>query len=176
MSRPSSIQRASALMNTPSNSDDYIILKITLDGGGCCCMHCWPETWRAVNRHIAPAGPIEHEGDVLLGDGDSLFVLQDHESGPEIVLYLGGATALILMGKAVLELIMTILKSVIRDRKHQPRIKLVKRFVTKGEIEEEITMELDLPLSDETAKKLESQVNKALTGYRTKKSRVAKRR
>ena len=176
MNRPSSVERASALMSTPSNPNDYIILKITPDGGGCCCTNCWPETWRAVNRHIAPAGPIEHEGDVLLGDGNSLFVLEDHESGPEIVLYLGVATASILMAKAGLELIMTILKNVIHERKHHPRIKLIKRFVTKDAIEEEITMELDLPLSDETAKKLESQIHKALTRNRTKKSSLPRHR
>lgn len=171
-----SIERASALMGTPSNPDGYIILKITPDGGGCCCTDCWPEAWRAVNRHIAPAGPIGHEGDVLLGDGDSRFVLESHESGPEFVVYLGFATASILAVKAVVELITTILKNVIQDRKRPSRIKLVKRFATKGEFEEEVALELDLPLSEEVSKKLESRVRKALTEHRTRKSTVRPRR
>lgn len=173
MNNPSvSIKRASALLGTADNPDDYLILKLTPDGGGCCCTHCWPEAWRAVNRHIAPAGPIGHEGDVLLGDGDCRFVLEGHESGPEVVVYLGVATASLLAIKAVFELMTTILKGVIQDRKHPSRIKLVKRIVTKGEFEEEVTMELDLPLSEKSAKELESQVRKALTPHRTRKSKV----
>jgi hypothetical protein len=173
MNRPSaSIKRASALMGTPSNPDAYMTLKITPDGGGCCCTDCWPEAWRAVNRHIAPAGPIGHEGDVLLGNGDSRFVLEGHESGPEIVLYLGVATASILTVKAIVELMTTILKNLVQDRKHPSRIRLIKRVSTKGEFEEKVTMELDLPLSSEAAKELESQVRKALIGHRTRKSSV----
>ena len=176
MKRPSmSIGRASALMDTSSNPDDYMILKIMPDGGGCCCTDCWPEVWRAVNRHIAPAGPIGHEGDVLLGDGDFRFVLEGHESGPEIVVYLGVVTASIFALKAVVELITTILKNVIQDCKHPPRIKLVKRFATKGEFKEEIALELDLPLSEEARKKLESQVRKLLTEHRTRKSSVRRK-
>ncbi len=168
MNRPSvSIERASALMGTPSNVDDYMILKLMPDGGGCCCTDCWPEAWRAVNRHIVPAGPIGHEGDVLLGQGDAQFVLEGHESGPEIIVYLGVATASLLAIKAVFELITTILKNVTQDRKRPSRIKLARRFATKGKFEEEVAMELDLPLSEETAEELESQVRKALTEHRT---------
>jgi len=163
MNSPSiSIKRAIALMGTPPNADDYIILKIMPDGGGCCCTHCWPETWRAVNRYIAPAGPIGHEGNVLLGYSDAKFVLEGHESGPEIVLYLGVATASLLAIKAVLELFTTILKNIPQDRKHQSRIRIVKRLSIKGEFKEEVILEVDLPLSDKMAKELELQISKSL--------------
>ena len=163
MNSPSiSIKRAIALMGHTANADDYIILKIMPVGGGCCCTHCWPETWRAVNRYIAPAGPIGHEGNVLLGHDDAEFVLEGHESGPEIIVYLGVATASLLAVKAGLELITTILKNIMQDRKHQSRMRIVKRFTTNGEFKEEVILELDLPLSDKMAKELESQVGKSL--------------
>lgn len=159
-----SIKRAIALMDTPLNVDDYVILKIMPDGGGCCCTHCRPETWSAVNHHIAPAGHIGHEGNVLLGHSEAKFVLEDHESGPEIIVYLGVVTASLLTVKAVLELITVILKNISQDRKRQSRIRIVKRSATKGEFKEEVILEVDLPLSDKMAKELESQVGKSLKG------------
>lgn len=168
MNSPSiSIKRAIAMMGTPPNVDDYIILKIMPDGGGCCCTHCWPETWSAVNRYIAPAGPIGHEGNVLLGQGDAKFVLEGHESGPEIIVYLGVATGSLLAVKAVLELITAILKNISHDRKHQSRIKIVKRLSVKGEFKQEIVLEVDLPMSDKMAKELESQIGKSLNGNKS---------
>jgi len=55
-----SIKRASALLGTPCDPDGYVILKLVPDGAGCCCLHHWPETWMAVDRQIAPAGPVGH--------------------------------------------------------------------------------------------------------------------
>lgn len=156
-------------MGTPPNSDDYTILKMEPDPRGCCCTHCWPQTWVAVNRHISPAGPIGHEGSVLVGDDGGRFVLEGHESGPEIIVFASASVGLV---TAIIALITTILKNVTQDRKAPSRIRLVKRFSVKGKFEEEVVMELELPLSADTVKQLEAKVLKTLKKHRTKPSSV----
>ena len=169
-----SVRRASALLGTPDDPSGYVILKLMPHEGGCCCLHCWPETWRAVNRHIAPAGPVEHEGDVLLGDKEWRFVLEGHEHGPEIIAYLAVLTASVLGVKAVVELVTTILKGVSEDRKKVSRMRLVKRFASRNNFAEEVLLEIDLPLSEEAAKKLESQIRESLTERRASR-RIVRR-
>jgi len=87
-----SINRAVKLLGTPQEYDKYLSIKL-YPPHGCCCSHCWPETWRAVNSFISPYGHVCHEGDAVIGDGDDKFVLESHESGPEIIVYLALATA-----------------------------------------------------------------------------------
>jgi len=128
-----------------------------------------------VNHHIAPAGPVEHEGDVVLGDKDWRFVLEGHEHGPEIIAYLALLTGSVLAVKAVVELVTTILKGVSEDRKKVSRMRLVKRFATRNDFAEEILLEIDLPLSDETAKKLESQIRRSLTERRRPRGTIQRK-
>ncbi len=91
------------------------------------------------------------------------FVLEYHESGPEIVVYLGLATASIILVRSVVDLITALLKAIQNERgKHPERIKITKRRVVKAQIEGEKIMELNLPLSDDIIKKLNDNIRNAI--------------
>jgi len=158
-----SIARAAVLLGQIANEKDFTILKLLPDPRGCCCFHCWPHTWAAINDFIAPDGPIPDEGDALIHAGESEYVLECHESGPEIVVYLGMATASILLIKSVVDLITVFLKKRTEgDRCSPSRIKLSHRRVHSGVVEDDILLEIDLPLDDDTAELLNAKVRQAL--------------
>ena len=173
-SQVESIRRASVVLGTPLVPEGYVILKVMPVEGGCCCLHCWPETWRAVNRSISPAGPVPHEGDVLVEHDTARYVLEGHESGPEVVVYLGAVVALLGLAKGVAELVTTILKAASEERRHSARMRIVRRVAVKGELEEEVILEVDLPLSDDAAGDVENAIRKALAecGGRRLKTRA----
>ena len=153
-----SIDRAISLLGTPSGYEKYESIKIQPVKGGCCCFHCWPGTWKAFNEHILPFGPLEDEGDVLIKKGDEKFVLECHESGPEIVYYIGLGTASILLIKSVIELIVALLKYLEKDKaKTLGSLKIIRRRIIKGKANEEQVIEINLPLSELTIKKLNDE-------------------
>ncbi|VVB96325.1 Uncharacterised protein [uncultured archaeon] len=158
-----SIDRAIDLMNTSADYEDYISIKIKPAEGGCCCFHCWPETWITVNKYIYPCGPIKDEGDVLIDKNNVKFVLECHESGPEIIVYLGLGTASIVLAKSVIDLITTLLKTRQNEvRNRSGKFKIIRRSQIKGQVEEEEIMELDLPLSEDIIKKLNDNIQNAI--------------
>jgi hypothetical protein len=122
-------------------------------------------TWAAINRQIAPSGPIEDEADVLIKGDDHEFVLECHESGPEIVVYLGLAIASLGLVKSVVDLItafVTVLQK--EPRKSPAKIRVVRRRVINKnfEDEDEVLLELNVPLSEEITDALNSKVRKAI--------------
>jgi hypothetical protein len=157
-----SIDHAIKLLGTPQEYDKYLSIKLS-PPSGCCCSHCWPETWRAVNSHISPYGPVDHEGDAAIGDGDDKYVLESHESGPEIIAYIALATASTTLAKSIIDLITTFVKSLSKEhRKQPPRIRISKRQLIKGDIEEETLMEVDIPISKESQKQIEDRIKKLM--------------
>ena len=147
------------LLKKPEKFEDYIVLKITPPDGECCCFQHWPETWSVVNNFISPCGPIRNEGAVLIEKNDEQFVLECHESGPEIVVYLGLGTASLLLVKEVIALIVTLLKSR-QKRSYHSNIKFKitsYRYISPKKIDETV-VEVDLPLSDEFVKLLNEQI------------------
>jgi hypothetical protein len=104
---------------------------------------------------------MEDEGDLIVANNGNRFVLECHESGPEIVLYLAVAAAALNLVKPTIELITLFLKGLQEERK-APRLKLTSRRVVRGEVEEEVLVELDLPLSPETARMIEAEVTRTL--------------
>ncbi len=157
-----SINRAVKLLGTPQEYDKYLSIKL-YPPHGCCCSHCWPETWRAVNSFISPYGHVCHEGDAVIGDGDDKFVLESHESGPEIIVYLALATASTALAKSIIDLITTFVKSLSKEyRKQPPRIKISKRQLIKGNVEEETIIEIDIPVSKESQKQIEERIKKLM--------------
>ena len=156
-----SLERAIKLLRTPPNEAEYVILKITPIGGGCCCFHCWPDTWATVNRAIFPCGPLEDEGDVLIKRGNEQFVLECHEKGPEIIYYIGLGTASILLIKSIIELIVAVLKALEKEKgkgKNVGNLKIVRKWVIKGKVDEEQVIEINLPLDETTIKDLEKKI------------------
>lgn len=158
-----SIDRAIYLLKTPKEYENYISIKLYPIGIGCCCSGCLPETWRITNKFIAPCGPVEHEGDALIEKGGNKFVIEQHESGPEILISLALLTAKITLAKSVIDLIITIIKGLSGEhRKQPPRLKIVKRQLVKGEIEEEDLIEIDIPISKNIEKQLEEKIKQAI--------------
>lgn len=158
-----SIDIAIGLMNTPVDYENYISIKIKPADGGCCCLNHWQKTWDTVNDYIYPCGPVKNEGDVLINKNNVRFVLECHESGPEIIVYLGFGTASIVLAKSVIDLITTLLKA--RQNEYHSRsgrFKIIRRFQTKGQVEEVEIMELDLPLSEDIIKKLNDNIRNAI--------------
>ena len=150
-----SIDRAIGLMNTPADYESYISIKIKPVDGECCCLNHWQRTWTIVNDYIYPSGPVKNEGAVLIEKNKVRFVLECHESGPEVILYLGIGTASIVLVKSIIDLITTLLKT--RQNEYHSRsgrFKIIKHFQTKGQVEEEEIVEIDLPLSENIIKKL----------------------
>lgn len=158
-----SIARAAVLLQQTADEKDFTILKLLPDARGCCCFHCWPDTWAAVNAFIAPDGPIQDEGDALIHCGESEYVLECHESGPEIVVYLGVAAASLVLVKSVVDLMTVFLKRLAKGDRHSPsRVKLTHRRVHGGETKDDILLEIDLPIDDETAELLNAKVRQVL--------------
>jgi hypothetical protein len=159
-----SINRAMKLMGTPSDYENYVVIKIKPVRGGCCCFHCWPKTWSVVNKYIAPFGPLEDEGDVLINKDQEKYVLECHESGPEIILY--GIISGIIAGlvvESVVGLVTTFLESLQNeDRKRPGALRILRRRQIKGQTEEEEIMEIDLPLSKDVIKKLNDNIRKVI--------------
>ena len=156
-----SIDRAIKLLGTPSDYENYITIKIKPAQGGCCCSsHCWPKTYAIINEYINPFGPIKDGGDALIGIKNEQYVLECHESGPEIVLY-GIVSGVI--SNLVVELIKTFLKNLQNeDRKRPGSLKIMRRRQIKGRIQEEEIIEVDLPLSKNVIKKLNDNIKKAI--------------
>ena len=157
-----SIDRAIKLMNTPQEYEKYISIKLS-PPFGCCCSHCWPETWKAVNSFISPFGPVGHEGDAVIGAGNDKYILESHESGPEIIMYLALATASVTLLKSVIDLINTFVNGFSKEhRKQPPKIKITKRQFVKAKIVEENIMEIDIPVSKGTQKEIEKNIKSLL--------------
>jgi hypothetical protein len=158
-----SIDRAITLLHTPPAYDNYILIKVSPIPKSCCCFHCWPHTWEKINKTIQPYGPIEDEGDVLIEKHKTKVVLECHESGPELVAYLALAAASLTVIKSIIDLVKSIIDALVAERNKQPpRIKISKRQIIKGEIEEENLIELDIPISKDMEKKLIDRLNNAI--------------
>ncbi|MEW5897358.1 MAG: hypothetical protein AB1668_06705 [Nanoarchaeota archaeon] len=158
-----SVDRAIKLLETPPDYTDYVVFKIKPTVGGCCCFHCWPHTWKDVNQFIIPCGPLEDEGDVLIDKDVDKFVLECHESGPEIVVYMGVVTASILLVKSIIELITVLLKRTEKeDKKKKTDFGVFYYLRTKDGIEEKKLLEINLPLGEKAIKNLHNKIRKII--------------
>jgi hypothetical protein len=157
----SSIKRAQRLLKTPDDDENYISIKIKPANVGCCCFHCWPLTWREVNNEISQYGQLEDEGDVLLGKKGGKFVLECHESGPEIIIYLGVGIASANLIKSVLDIVLTIIRNRQRE-KIGAQFKITQRKVKSAEVFEENVLEIDIPLTKENITMLNEKIKDIL--------------
>ena len=158
-----SIQRAQILIDFPTDIEDYISIKIKpVDDGFCCCFHCWPETWMEINNKIMPFGPIVDEGDVLIGTKSDGFVLECHENGPELIVYLSAGAAVASLTKSIIDIILFIIKSRQKER-NGARFRITKRVIKKGKTIEETIIEVDFPLSRDNESNLKNSINEILT-------------
>ncbi len=158
-----SVNRAINLMHTPSDYDNYIVFKIKPLLGGCCCFHCYPELWKKINSFIEPFGPIEDEGDVLIGNDNNKFVLECHESGPEIITYIDVAGDLFTIITPIVGLIAFFIKRLQKEPgKQLTGIRVTKRIFENGNVIEEKIIEVKSALSDEIIKVIESGIRESI--------------
>ncbi|OPX63139.1 MULTISPECIES: hypothetical protein [unclassified Methanoregula] len=156
------LNRAIQLLRTPQNYEEYVSIKIKPVDGGCCCYNHWHETWTQFNEFISQYQPVKKEGATLIERDGEKYVLESHESGPEIIAYL-------YFGTAVVGLITALLKfRQLESRNRSLKFKLTKRYLIKGEVEEDNSIEVDLSLSDEA-------ITKKIEDY-TKKPKIKKRK
>ena len=69
---------------------EFLILKLTPypNSRKCCCIDCNPHIWDSINKDIYPSGPVRHHSGVIVDGPDGKFLLEDHETGPEIIIAL----------------------------------------------------------------------------------------
>lgn len=165
-----SIDRAISLLKTPKEYEKYISIKVS-PPSGCCCSDCLPETWQTVNKFITPCGPVEHEGDALIEKDGNRFVLESHESGPEIIFLFDLIKKSADCLKSIIELITVFVKACPQEKHKQlARIKISKRRIIKGKIEEENLIEIDIPISKDAQKQLEGKIKRAINKSYNKKT------
>ena len=89
-----SLNNAEGLLDA-NNIQEVISLRIEPEPLHCCCSHCWPLVWEKVNALIYPQGPVQHEGRAVIKVNNEDYVLEQHESGPEILLLITASLNLI---------------------------------------------------------------------------------
>jgi len=155
-----SISRAQKLLHARGNIENYISLKIVPVNGGCCCFHCWPDTWDAINKDISRYGYLEDEGDVALGDGNEKFVLECHESGPEIIIQIAIASASLVTN--ITNLILNIIKNRQKERSGV-QFKLTSRRYKNSKIINETILEIEYPISSKSVNILSQKIKDILS-------------
>ena len=135
-------------------------LSIKLYGSGCFHREHSPHAYRMIDKYLN-SHPLK----------DDKVELIEHESGPELLVYLALGTAAILLSKSILDLIITIVKSRQEGIKHGDRHQTVfeirvRGFDKNGNIKEERIFKfdsLDAVERDIIEKTLQSAINKFLT-------------
>lgn len=145
-----------------TRNSQYAQIKIhPLEGGRCCCFHCWPSTWRAVNEAVVPFGPIEDEGSIVVGENCDEYILECHESGPEIIVYLTLVAASANLAKSILDIITTIIKNRQSER-NGARFLITQKIIREGHVTQEDKVEIDFPLTMENIELLNKKVQELL--------------
>jgi hypothetical protein len=148
-----SFDRAIKLLGGNHKASDVISIKLKSDS--CWCFKHKPVLWEEINKFLGSQGPIQNEGDLLLKiDGES-YVLQCHETGPEICMLVTASLSLV---TAVITLIVTMVNLFKAECKHSD-LKVIKRKIVKNEIFEEVIVELhvDDRLKDSSQKDILKQ-------------------
>ena len=120
----------------PRDGEVPVSIKIRVTSG---CFHREhsPHAYDLIDRHLSALSPDEAD-----------FMFEEHESGPEILMYLAVTTAGITLAKSIIDLITAIVKARsegIRQGDHpQDPLKLIIRRTRRdGECEEEEVMQFE---------------------------------
>lgn len=133
--------------------------------GGCFHREHSPSAYRIIDDYLSS-----------LSKPDCCFRFEEHESGPEILVYLALTTAGITLTASVINLIVTILKARSEgikkgDRPHESLEIIIRRIQRNGELIEEKIMRIgnnDLIDKEKIKKELEKSAKKELDGKDTK--------
>jgi hypothetical protein len=146
----------------PSRKNNVAVsikIRVTL---GCFHREHSPNAYRLIDRHLRNS---------TLSSGE--LVLEEHESGPELLVYLAVATASITLAKSVIDLITTIIKARAEgikagDTRTAPLELIVRRVDSAGEFREAVVLSVGhTDAIDEKA--VEKRLNEALSRLVEKK-------
>jgi hypothetical protein len=119
---------------------NLVFLKIEPVPCSCCCSHCLTELWINVNDEIYPQGQIGHEDSKILVLNNEQVILEQHESGPELLAFLTSITAI---GNFINFLFSLSIDSF--RKKGAVKVKITKRVITtKQKIVSESIKEVEL--------------------------------
>ena len=123
----------------------------------CCCSGCVSDLWTTINDEIRPQGPIEHEGSAILNIQNEQIILEQHESGPEIIAFLNSVISIFNFIKWLFSLSINAFK-----KKGATKIKIVKRIITtERKLVDESIIEIDLNQTQDK-RELDKTLNKLL--------------
>ena len=136
---PDSLRKRIALFQSripkPVPGAYAVSVKVRVSSG---CFHREhsPNAYRVIDAYLASVSTKQVE-----------IGFEEHESGPEILVYVGAGTAIVLFAKGVIELVVAILKARsegIRrgDHPSDPLELVVRRVEKDGEIREEIVLRI----------------------------------
>jgi hypothetical protein len=133
-------QTIKAFVENNRKDGNLVFLKIEPVPHSCCCSHCLPELWGNINSEISPQGPIGHEASEIFVLNDEPMVLEQHESGPELLVFINALTTLYNFVKFLFSL------SIDSFRKRGAvKVKITKRVITtKQKIVDESIKEIEL--------------------------------
>jgi hypothetical protein len=145
----------------PAMNQVPVSIKLRVESG---CFHREhsPHAYEIIDRHLSAISPDNLE-----------FAIEEHESGPEILVYLAVTTAGLTLAKSVIDLIIAIIKarteSIKKGDHPSAPLELIVRHVQKdGEFREEKILRIahdDLP----DKKALEHALRQAITKFIPKK-------
>jgi hypothetical protein len=139
-----------------SKEGNVVILKVEPVPRFCCCSHCVPEFWTEINNEIHSQKPIEHEGVAILTLNNEKFLLEQHESGPELLAFLEAVNTIYNFAKLLLPLSIDSFA-----RKGAAKIKVTKRIMTTRQklVAEEI---FEIEISDKSKNTLDKIISKII--------------
>ena len=139
-----------------SKDGNIVMLKIEPVTRFCCCSHCVPEFWTEINNEIHPQKPIEHEGVAVLTLNNEKFILEQHESGPELLAFLEAVNTIYNFIKLLLSLATDSFA-----KKGATKIKFTKRIMTTKQklVAEEI---FEIELSDISKNEVDEIISKII--------------
>ena len=125
-----------ATRRTARENEVPVSVKVGVTSG---CFHREhsPDAYELIDKHLAS-----------IPSGDTDFAFEEHESGPEILVYLTLTTAGVMLAKSVIDLITAIVKARAegiqgRDHPRDPLRLVIRRTRRNGDFEEEIVMHFE---------------------------------
>jgi hypothetical protein len=127
--------------------------------GAPCCRGHWPQTWRKVYKYLKEKGS-ERDWDeqAIVRWCVDQFIIEEHESGIEIIAYLSLSTAIIALATSIVNLITTLSKAFSkesRERGESKSITLYIRYIHDEWVIEEPALRIDIHHAKAAIKGLE---------------------
>jgi len=153
MRKISVIERIKKEIGKEVNEHDVLVFKISPNERDCCCTNCWYGTWSYINNNLKLNHPITHEDGALVTLNNVDFVLEDHESGPEIIVWIEAGSALINMVSAIITLICVIIDKR-KIEKPSSTFSIKKIIYKNGKPKEKIIIKIPQNMDRKAIKKL----------------------